>query len=207
MGAGCRLAAFWITAVLAAGGCSSGTPGTPGRPGGSAREGSAGAQRSSPTAQAVENPAAVPTTLLRVTSPAFADGGTLPNEFTCSGSGISPPLQWTSPPRGTLEIAVIVDDPDAPGGTFVHWILTGLDPSRHLLQQGERPAGSVVGPTSIGQRRYVPPCPPVGTRHRYRFTVAALGRHVTLGNNALVAETMLGRAAVAQGTLIAWFNR
>ena len=145
--------------------------------------------------------------MLHVTSTAFVEGGDLPSRFTCAGPGVSPPLSWNAPPAGTAEQAIIVDDPDAPSGTFVHWVLTALAVSRHAIAEGERPPGSVQGPTSRGLGGYVPPCPPPGQRHRYRFTVLALGQHVALGPNAFVDEQQLGRAAIAEGTLTAQFGR
>src|SRR6185436_5863183 len=76
---------------------------------------------------------------IAVTSPAFADGAAIPEEFTCRGAGTSPPLSWTGLPAGTGSVALVVQDPDAPSGTFVHWVLTGLSPAQDELMAGTVP--------------------------------------------------------------------
>ncbi|MDB4955407.1 MAG: hypothetical protein JWO36_2976 [Myxococcales bacterium] len=116
---------------------------------------------------------------LRVVSPAFGFGGTIPIEYTCEGADIPPPLSWTSPPPGTKSIAVIVEDPDAPNPkaperTWTHWIVTGVPADVTTLDAGGFvPEGTTFGTNDYGQRSWNGPCPPIG-RHRYFFKVYAL---------------------------------
>ena len=137
-----------------------------------------------------------------VTSPAFADGATIPAQFTCHGAGGSPPLAWAGLPAGTESVAVVVEDPDAPGGTFVHWVLWGLPPDLGELATGTVPAGAVQARNSGGSVGWTPPCPPSGT-HRYRFTVFAEGSGVDLpeGADPVTAVRAVQEAAVAADTL------
>ena len=139
---------------------------------------------------------------ITVTSPAFAQGAAIPGEFTCRGAGTSPPLSWTGLPAGTRSVALVVEDPDAPSGTFVHWVLTGLPPQQHDLPAGTVPDGAVEARNSSGGVGWTPPCPPSGT-HRYRFTVHALDRPVDVprGADPDYAIRAVRGASVAWGTL------
>lgn len=109
-------------------------------------------------------PSAAPPTIT-VASPAFAEGGTIPRQYTCQGAEVSPPLQWSGVPAGTEELRVVVDDPDAPGATFTHWKVDGIDPATTGLEEGRVPPGAKA-------TTYKGMCPPSGTHH-YRFTVYA----------------------------------
>jgi Raf kinase inhibitor-like YbhB/YbcL family protein len=107
-----------------------------------------------------------------LSSDAFRSGGTIPTRFTCDGVDVSPPLSWTHVPKGARP-ALVVNDPDAPGGNFVHWIAYLL-PGTTRLPEGRVPAGAVQGTNSFGHRRYEGPCPPHGDPpHHYNFTVYA----------------------------------
>jgi Raf kinase inhibitor-like YbhB/YbcL family protein len=142
------------------------------------------------------------TASIAVTSPAFADGAAIPEEFTCRGAGTSPPLTWTGLPAGTASVALVVEDPDAPSGTFVHWVLTGLSPEQRELAAGTVPDGAVEARNGRGAVGWTPPCPPSGTHH-YRFTVYALDRpaDVQSGADPDGAIRAVQDAGVAQGTL------
>lgn len=112
------------------------------------------------------------------TSSAFVAGGAIPAKYTCDGEGTSPPLEWGQPPTGTESLALVVDDPDAPNGTFVHWVIYDLPPDARGLPEGapadERlPDGSLNGKNSVNQLGYMGPCPPSGTHH-YQFNLYAL---------------------------------
>lgn len=108
-----------------------------------------------------------------LTSPAFADGADIPVRHTCDGDDLSPRLTWRDVPKGTRSFALIVDDPDAPRGTFTHWVLYDL-PSE-LQELGEGAAPGTSGRNSFGRGGYGGPCPPAGDQpHRYRFTLYAL---------------------------------
>lgn len=111
---------------------------------------------------------------LEVTSPAFSAGGSIPTPYTCEGAEAAPPLAWSEVPAGTRSIAILVDDPDAPRGTFTHWLVTGIPPATSsLANEAALPATASEGLNDRGTRGYVGPCPPSG-RHRYRFRVYAL---------------------------------
>jgi Raf kinase inhibitor-like YbhB/YbcL family protein len=108
---------------------------------------------------------------LTVSSPAFADGEPIPSKYTCQGDDISPPLEWTGLPENASDIALVVDDPDAPDGGYVHWVVLGIPASDGAIETGSLPAGAreLDGSGGHGWR---PPCPPSGTHH-YRFTLYA----------------------------------
>jgi Raf kinase inhibitor-like YbhB/YbcL family protein len=117
-------------------------------------------------------------TLIELTSPAFAPGEPIPTKYSCDGENISPPLQWSDPPQGTQSLALICDDPDAPIGTWVHWVLFNLPAEARSLVEAvppdaERPDGSRHGENGWGRLDYGGPCPPSGT-HRYVFKLYAL---------------------------------
>ena len=149
----------------------------------------------------------VPTTLT-VTSTALEDGGTVPVRFTCDGDEVSPPLRWGGVPADAAALALVVDDPDAPRGTFTHWVLLDLPASTSSLTEGEVPEGAVQATTSAGTAAYAAPCPPSGT-HRYRFTVYALDEATGLGEGAPLDEALTAVAdhAVARGRLVATYSR
>lgn len=113
-----------------------------------------------------------------VTSTAFTEGGMIPRQYTCDGAGMSPPLSWSGMPEGTKSIAIISDDPDAPGGTWVHWVVYSLPPDLKGLPENVPPQkilgnGGMQGMTDFRRIGYGGPCPPSGT-HRYFFKVYAL---------------------------------
>jgi Raf kinase inhibitor-like YbhB/YbcL family protein len=119
---------------------------------------------------------------LALTSPAFAPGGEIPALFTCEGSDISPPLEWTGVPDGTKGLVLIVDDPDAPDPaapkmTWVHWVLYGIPPDARSLPEAvasrDLPAGTREGLNDWKRTGYGGPCPPIG-RHRYFHKLYAL---------------------------------
>ena len=117
---------------------------------------------------------------MELTSPAFGAGQRVPVEHTCEGDNVSPELHWLRAPEGTASFALIVDDPDAPSGTFVHWVLYNLPADadslpRDVPKMGELPDGSLQGVNSAGRVGYLGPCPPKGHgRHRYLFKLHAL---------------------------------
>jgi hypothetical protein len=113
--------------------------------------------------------------VLEVGSAALSDGGTVPTRFTCDGDDVSPPLSWSEVPEDATELRISLRDPDAPGGTFTHWVVAGIDPSSSGVDQDAVPAGGTEGMNSFGERAYGGPCPPHGDEpHRYVFTVEAL---------------------------------
>jgi Raf kinase inhibitor-like YbhB/YbcL family protein len=126
---------------------------------------------------------------LTLTSPAFATGGKIPVRYTCDGKGVSPPLRWTAPPRGTRSLTLLVVDPDAPNGNFIHWRASGISPSARGLREGQhlRKEGS----NSAGTRGWVGPCPPRGPAHEYLFVLKALNAR----GQAIVEGDLIGHYA------------
>ena len=123
-------------------------------------------------------PAAPSVPSFQLTSTAFSAGQPIPAIYTCDGQDISPPLQWTDPPTGTKAFALIAEDPDAPAGTWIHWVLYGLPATARQLpeavpSEGQLPDGSRHGRNSWQRLGYGGPCPPSGT-HRYFFRLYAL---------------------------------
>jgi Raf kinase inhibitor-like YbhB/YbcL family protein len=113
---------------------------------------------------------------LTLTSDAFRDGDGIPKRHTCDGANLAPSLAWAGVPRGTASFALIVDDPDAPGGTFTHWLLFDIPGHQDHFEEGLPPGkGGRALVNDFGHARYDGPCPPRGHGpHRYRFTLHAL---------------------------------
>jgi Raf kinase inhibitor-like YbhB/YbcL family protein len=114
---------------------------------------------------------------LEIASDAFEDGAGIPSRHTCDGANVSPPLSFTGAPEGTRSLALVVDDPDAPVGTFTHWLAWGIDASAEGLDEGE--AAPREGRNGFGTTGYAGPCPPRG-RHRYFFRLHALDTELDL---------------------------
>jgi Raf kinase inhibitor-like YbhB/YbcL family protein len=142
-----------------------------------------------------------------VASPAFTEGGTIPRRYTCDGQGVSPPLRIEGVPSGTRELAVLVEDPDAPGGTYVHWVAWGIDPSHPDLAEGQAPPRG--GTNSFGKQTYGGPCPPAGPAHRYVFSVFAISTSLDLaaGASAEDLRRALTGHVLAEGRLIGRYAR
>lgn len=126
---------------------------------------------------------------LSLTTPAFEAGGTIPKKYTCDGADLSPPLQWSGAPSGTKSFALIMDDPDAPAGTWVHWVLYNLPATVFSLAEGvpsqEKLAqGAEQGLNDFRRIGYGGPCPPPGAPHRYFFKLYALDAALTLPSRA-----------------------
>jgi Raf kinase inhibitor-like YbhB/YbcL family protein len=137
---------------------------------------------------------------LSLTSGAFATGETIPRRHTCDGEDRSPPLSWPAPPAGSRSLALILDDPDAPGGRFIHWLAWGIGPEAGGLAEGE--AAPLEGRNDFGTVGYRGPCPPRGHGpHRYRFRLHAVSGELGLAAGAGVAE--LERALVGNVLAVA----
>lgn len=151
----------------------------------------------------VTEPARTAPATLVLTSPAFEAGGTVPQRYTCKGRNESPPLQWSGVPADAGSLALVVTDPDAPGGTYVHWVVFNLDKATRSLPAGALPAGTLQARNSAGHARYDGPCPPNGTHH-YRFTVYALRSATTLDNGIDTTRALdaIDGKAIGRGTLV-----
>jgi hypothetical protein len=122
----------------------------------------------------------------KLTSSAFGDGERIPDKYTCVGEDVSPPLKWEGAPEGTKTFALIVEDPDAPGGTFIHWVLFNIPGTLTELPEGVEPLeklqnGAIHGVNDFQRLGYRGPCPPPGKPHRYFFVLKALDRELSLG--------------------------
>ena len=148
-------------------------------------------------------------TVITVSSRAFAEGDPIPSEYSCDGDDVSPPLSWDGVPGEAMELALVVDDPDASGGTYVHWVLFGLGPSLTDLEAGITPTGGRQAENSAGDANYNGPCPPGGDPHHYRFTVYTLSEEIAAEDGA-DADDVLGQVrdvAIAKETLTGTFDR
>jgi unsaturated rhamnogalacturonyl hydrolase len=150
---------------------------------------------------------------IKITSEAFDEGGMIPPKYTCDGDDISPPLKWDSVPDGTKSIALINDDPDAPMGTWVHWVLYNLPAGKRELPEAfpvdeKLPDGTRQGKTDFGKTGYGGPCPPSGT-HRYYFKIYALDT-VIESSDVLNKKNLLKKMEghiLAQGQLMGKYKR
>jgi Raf kinase inhibitor-like YbhB/YbcL family protein len=145
--------------------------------------------------------------VITVSSQAFGDGQQIPRAYTCDGAGISPPLRWRGLPPATGSIAIVVDDPDAPGGTFVHWVVADISPGVSGIGPGEVPQGGVEITNSSTAKSYFGPCPPSGTHH-YRFSVYALPRSARLPTDATMDDTLTAiyDHAIASGRVVGLYS-
>lgn len=120
---------------------------------------------------------------MRLTSPAFKDQGHIPAKYTCDGDNVSPELVIENVPPGTKSLALILEDPDAPNGLWVHWVAWNIRPNIGMLPERAEPRESVIGKNSWGHNQYGGPCPPSGT-HRYIFRLYALDKTLDLAGTA-----------------------
>jgi Raf kinase inhibitor-like YbhB/YbcL family protein len=144
-----------------------------------------------------------------VSSPAFADNTPIPAEYSCNGRNVPPPLRWENVPGGTESLALIIDDPDAVGGLYTHWVVTGIPPSTTEIVDPALPAGAVVSANSGGKAAYLGPCPPAGTGvHHYRFQLYALSKPLPLAptTTAGQATQTIAGAALATASTVGLFS-
>ncbi len=151
---------------------------------------------------------------LQMSSAAFSSGEAIPKKFTCDGPDVSPQLKWNDPPANTQSMALIMDDPDAPGSTWVHWVLYDLPANTRELPEGvakqeQLSSGARQGRNDFEKTGYGGPCPPPGKPHRYFFKLYALDNKLNLKSGATKVE--LERAmkshVLAQAELIGKYGR
>jgi len=150
---------------------------------------------------------------MELTSQAFHAGDMIPAKYTCDGQDISPPLRWSDPPTGTQSFALISDDPDAPMGTWVHWVIWNIPSSARVLEEhfpktASLPNGASQGTTDFHRVGYGGPCPPSGT-HRYFFKLYALDATLNLPSSATkkdLEKAMQGHI-LAQTELMGTYQR
>jgi Raf kinase inhibitor-like YbhB/YbcL family protein len=150
---------------------------------------------------------------IKLASVAFKDGQSIPAPYTCDGVNISPPLEWSGAPKTAKTVAIVVDDPDAPAGTWVHWVLYNLPADNIGLVENvpateNLKAGGFQGQNDFGKIGYGGPCPPSGT-HRYFFRIYALDSELPLKAGATKAELMKAMEGhiVLQGQLMGTYRR
>ena len=147
-------------------------------------------------------------------SSVLTEGQPVDKKYTCDGSDVSPPLSWTAPPTGTASLALIVDDPDAPSGTFTHWLLYSIPATRTSLPEAVEKVAEVKeigrqGKNDFGKVGYGGPCPPAGKAHHYRFKLHALSADPGLAAEAdrkAVDNAIAGRI-LAQAVLTVLYTR
>jgi Raf kinase inhibitor-like YbhB/YbcL family protein len=145
---------------------------------------------------------------LMLTSPAFSDGETIPERYTCDGDGISPPMSWSGMPRGARELALVVEDRDA--DRFVHWTVLGIAAAQTKIAEGSVPAGAVETDNSFGEHGWGAPCPPEGDgAHHYVFVLYATDARLGLDQQASPDEVreQLAEHGLARGVLTVLFAR
>jgi Raf kinase inhibitor-like YbhB/YbcL family protein len=140
---------------------------------------------------------------------AFSDHDMIPARYSKDGDNVPPVLEWSGVPDGTVELVLLCEDPDAPGGTYLHWLVTGIDPSATAISESE-PAGATAWTNGYGERGYGGPQPPVGDdAHRYFFRLYALGSPFDLpvGTGLDEVKSSLEDKALAAGTTVGLFAR
>ncbi len=148
---------------------------------------------------------------MKLTSSAFENNGTVPAMYTCTGKGINPPLTIGDVPQAAKSLVLIVDDPDAPGGIWVHWVVYNISPSVEQISENSVPKDGIVGNSSFGKDEYGGPCPPPGMPHHYHFKLYALDATLLFDrpdqvNKELVEEQMKDHI-IDQAELIGLYSR
>lgn len=145
---------------------------------------------------------------MKITSPAFESNGSIPSQYTCDGQNVSPPLMIGEVPPAAKTLALIVDDPDAPAGDWVHWLVWNIDPKTAEIAEGTVPPGAVQGRTDFGNSRWGGPCPPSGVHH-YQFKLYALDATLDLPETATKKdlETAMNTHTLEQFTLVGTYQR
>ncbi|MBI1976506.1 MAG: YbhB/YbcL family Raf kinase inhibitor-like protein [Candidatus Omnitrophica bacterium] len=151
---------------------------------------------------------------MQLTSSAFKANQPIPRQYTCEGKDLSPALQWMDPPAGMKSFALISDDPDAPMGTWVHWVVWNLPADLRGLPEGvakeaKLPDGTAQGITDFGRTGYGGPCPPPGKPHRYFFKLYALDTMLHLPSNIRKREleAAMKEHILAQAELVGLYQR
>jgi len=145
---------------------------------------------------------------MKISSPAFANNSYIPSKYTCDGDDINPPLKVEDVPTGAQSLVLIVDDPDAPMGTWLHWTAWNIDPKITEIPENSLPEGAIEGMTDFGKSGYGGPCPPSGS-HRYFFKVYALDKKIDLetGSSLEQVKEEMEDHILAQGQLIGLYQR
>jgi hypothetical protein len=146
--------------------------------------------------------------IMKIKSSAFENNSYIPSKYTCDGENINPPLEILDIPEGTQSLVLIVDDPDAPAGTFLHWLIWNISPDTSLIEEKSLPPGAIQGRNDFGRKNYGGPCPPSGT-HRYFFKVYALNKKLDLpeGSSLNQVQEAIKDQILDQAQLIGLYQR
>jgi hypothetical protein len=147
-------------------------------------------------------------TQMKISSTAFGHNGQIPTKYTCDGPDVTPPLRFEGAPSTAKSLALIVDDPDAPAGTWVHWLVWNIDPKTSEMAENSVPKGAAQGKNDFGNHAYGGPCPPSGT-HRYFFKLYALDTKLDISTNATKAtlESSMKGHILDEAQLIGLYKR
>jgi Raf kinase inhibitor-like YbhB/YbcL family protein len=145
---------------------------------------------------------------MEITSSAFTEGGKIPDKYTCNGENVLPPLTIVNVPQNAKSLAIIVDDPDAPGGTWTHLLVWNISPDKLQIVEGDSLEGAIFGTNDFGDTNYGGPCPPSGT-HRYFFRVYALNKVLDIpqGSSRIVFENAIRERAISQSFTMGTYTR
>jgi len=146
--------------------------------------------------------------IMKISSPAFEENSKIPEKYTCDGENVNPPLKIEGIPKEAKSLVLIVDDPDAPMGTFLHWLVWNIPPETNFIEENSLPEGAVQGRNDFGKENYGGPCPPFGT-HRYFFKVYALDKVLNLpeGSSLKEVEEVMKGHILDQAQLIGFYQR
>lgn len=144
---------------------------------------------------------------IAISSPMFAEGETIPAHYTCQGADVNPPLLIDNVPEATQSLAIIVEDPDAPNGTFDHWVAWNISPTTWEIKENVIPG--VQGKNSFNKNGYSGPCPPEGEEHHYYFKIFALNEMLVLDQNSYKKELLqkMGGHVLAMGELMGRYKK
>ncbi|MGE5521531.1 MAG: YbhB/YbcL family Raf kinase inhibitor-like protein [Candidatus Dadabacteria bacterium] len=145
---------------------------------------------------------------MKIESSAFQNGEAIPSKYSCQGANINPPLHFSEVPATAKSLVLIVDDPDAPAGTWTHWVLWNIEAQTGEMVENSKPPGSVQGKNSWGKNSWGGPCPPSGT-HRYFFKVYALDKMLSIpsSSDAKQLEKAMDEHIVAKGELMGIYKK
>ncbi len=145
---------------------------------------------------------------MTIESDVFVNNGKIPVLYTCNGGGTQPPLKISDVPQKVKSLALIVDDPDAPNGDFVHWVVWNLSPKTLTIEKSIVPEGAVEGYTSLNKSGFVPPCPPSGVHH-YNFKLYALDAILSIPNSSNKSDLIkaMDKHIVDSATLVGLYGK
>lgn len=145
---------------------------------------------------------------MKITSPAFEPNQMIPPIYTCLGENFSPELHMSGVPNEAKALALIVDDPDAPNGTFTHWLIWNINPRTEIIEENSKPQGAIEGMNGAGEIGYMGPCPPSGVHH-YRFKLYALSSPLSVSQNISreELESVIDQKLLEKSEIIGLFSK